>query len=373
VPIGELRPNERNPNTHPASQIALLAKIIQRQGWRAPIVVSRRSGFVVVGHGRLAAARLLGCEVVPVNDQDFATEADEWAHMLADNRLAELAETDEKALAELLGELSGANFEMDLTGFDAGEVGKILDSITGNADAEPQMDRAAELNKKWQVKSGDMWRIGDHLLMCGDAAEKDDVNLAEANTADLFLCDPPFQMEADKQASILNGLKARQILWLSGTPSVYEVWRHCTRKDYRWTLFWEGGASMSVPNEHRPNISCDVFLAFGSDGLFRKSQAISRMKLQTDCIPHCIRIGRDFTTWRLTPLMKPLLLFEGMIELLSEPGSVVSDLFLSSGTTMVACENLKRKCRGIEISPDYCAVILQRMQDTFPSIKIERL
>jgi len=113
--VSTLVDNPRNPNRHPESQIALLAKIIQHQGWRSPVVVSRRSGFVVAGHGCLAAARLLGCATVPVNDQDFATEADEWAHLLADNQLAELSEIDAGALEKILKEMPTA--ALDFTGF----------------------------------------------------------------------------------------------------------------------------------------------------------------------------------------------------------------------------------------------------------------
>src|SRR5712664_2941605 len=104
APLVELVPNPRNLNKHPARQIALLAKIIMHQGWRAPIVVSNRSGFIVAGHGPYEAARLLGLEKVPVNFQDFAIEADEWAHLSAENRIAQLAETDAEALNALVAE-----------------------------------------------------------------------------------------------------------------------------------------------------------------------------------------------------------------------------------------------------------------------------
>lgn len=122
--VTSLIPNPRNPNKHGDKQIALLAKIIRHQGWRAPITVSKRSGFVVTGHGRLEAAKLLQVELVPVDEQDFATEADEWAHLIADNRIAELAEIDEGELKGLLSELEAAGTDMDLTGFDVSEIGK---------------------------------------------------------------------------------------------------------------------------------------------------------------------------------------------------------------------------------------------------------
>jgi hypothetical protein len=116
--VTSLIPNPRNPNKHGDTQVALLAKIIRHQGWRAPITISRRSGFVVTGHGRLEAAKLLQVAEVPVDEQDFATEADEWAHLIADNRIAELADADRAMLRDLAEELDTGDFDMDLTGFD---------------------------------------------------------------------------------------------------------------------------------------------------------------------------------------------------------------------------------------------------------------
>lgn len=101
-----LRGNPRNPNTHPKNQIDLLARIIRAQGWRAPITVSTRSGLVVRGHGRLAAALTLGVREVPVDFQNYASEAEEWADLVADNRLAELAEIDGALLADILSEMN---------------------------------------------------------------------------------------------------------------------------------------------------------------------------------------------------------------------------------------------------------------------------
>src|SRR3990172_3499700 len=126
VDLATLVPNPRNPNRHADAQIALLAKIIQHQGWRNPITVSKRSGFIVTGHGRLQAAQRLGLAQAPVDDQDFATEADEWAHVLADNRIAELADTDGAALKDLLLELDTGAFDMDLTGFDVAELERVI-------------------------------------------------------------------------------------------------------------------------------------------------------------------------------------------------------------------------------------------------------
>lgn len=116
----------RNYNTHPAEQIRLLAKIIKHQGWRNPITVSKRSGYVVKGHGRLAAAMLLKCEEVPIDLQDYKDEASELADMIADNRIAELADADQDALKGLLLDENFNGFDIELTGFDQEDFDRLL-------------------------------------------------------------------------------------------------------------------------------------------------------------------------------------------------------------------------------------------------------
>jgi len=126
VTISELHPHPRNPNTHPPRQIELLAKIIREQGWRAPITVSERSGYIVRGHGRLLAARALGLSSVPVDRQVYDSDAAELADLLADNKIAELAVIDDDLLADLLGDLGQTEIDMELTGFDAEGVEALL-------------------------------------------------------------------------------------------------------------------------------------------------------------------------------------------------------------------------------------------------------
>jgi len=123
----------RNPNQHPESQIKLLAKIIQGQGWRAPISVSTRSGFIVRGHGRLAAAQLLGAEEVPVDYQDYDTEAAEMADLVADNRITELSSMDANGLRSILQDLDGTGIDMEMTAFTPSDI----ESLMGQFDIDP--------------------------------------------------------------------------------------------------------------------------------------------------------------------------------------------------------------------------------------------
>lgn len=124
----DLKPNPDNPNRHSAHQISLLGKIIEEQGWRNPVTVSKRSGLVVRGHGRLEAALLLGC-LVPVDEQEYSSEAEELADLLADNRLSELAELDDEGLRALLTKIGAldASFDRELTGFGEDEIAKLFE------------------------------------------------------------------------------------------------------------------------------------------------------------------------------------------------------------------------------------------------------
>ena len=130
VPIASLVPHPLNPNQHPPEQIRILSKIIAFQGWRSPIVVSNRSGFIIRGHGRLEAAHLLDLAEVPVDRQDYENEAAEWADMIADNRIAELAELDASALGHLADELrlADADFDFELAGFTDEELNGATDA-----------------------------------------------------------------------------------------------------------------------------------------------------------------------------------------------------------------------------------------------------
>lgn len=136
VPVGELKPNPRNPNTHPQRQVELLAKNIRHFGWRHPITVSRRSGLIVSGHGRLMAALHLGLKLAPVDFQGFATDDDEIAVLVADNRLAELATIDLNELERIAEGWRKENFDTLLAGFEPVD----LDSLLNPADAAPEGD-----------------------------------------------------------------------------------------------------------------------------------------------------------------------------------------------------------------------------------------
>ena len=134
VAVKDLKPNPKNPNRHPENQIEILAKVIQAQGWRQPIKVSNQSGYIVSGHGRYEAAIFMGAEFVPVDYQDYDSEESELADLLADNRIAELADMDDKKLAELFAELNDTDFDFGIAGYADEMVAALVDAIDGDLE-----------------------------------------------------------------------------------------------------------------------------------------------------------------------------------------------------------------------------------------------
>ena len=203
IDIAKAVPNPQNPNTHSEKQLKLLAQIIKGTGWRNAITISRRSGYIVKGHGRLAAAAMLGAEQVPVEYQNYENEAAEHADMVADNRIAELAENNTEKLAEVLSELSKSG-DMDLTGYTDQDLDEILGEIAGEDDSAPGIDQDDELEQKIapMSKPGDLWLLGGNRLLCGDATKPEDFErLMNGEKAALVSTDPPYGVSYVSQSN----------------------------------------------------------------------------------------------------------------------------------------------------------------------------
>lgn len=196
VDIETLVPNPKNPNQHPDSQIQLLGRIIRQTGWRQPITISKRSGFIVKGHGRLLAARLEGMKEAPVDYQNYTNEAEEYADLVADNRIAELAETDNKLLADIFADIDTGEIPMELTGYTEDEVESLVTALSEalhNDLSEP--DDIPETPEAEAVISqkGDLWILGRHRVVCGDATNEHDRELLlDGAHPEILLTDPPY-------------------------------------------------------------------------------------------------------------------------------------------------------------------------------------
>lgn len=167
IPINELIPNPKNPNTHPAEQIRLLSQCITSNGWRMPITISNRSGFIVKGHGRLEAAQAAGFTHVPVDYQNYASEAEEMTDLMADNRLAELSSMDNDLLAAALNELiESEDIDSILTGYDEEDIAALL----GTEEEEEAPEEEEWLPPVEPLcKAGDVWNLGEHRFMVADS------------------------------------------------------------------------------------------------------------------------------------------------------------------------------------------------------------
>ena len=380
VDVVDLVEHPRNPNKHSDKQIALLAKIIRNQGWRNPIVVSADSGFIVAGHGRLMAAKVLNVEQVPVDYQPFDNEAEEYAHLIADNRIAELAEADKSELAKLVRELED-KIDLDLTGFDAPSLEELLATKEEKqVDAEPKTDKAAELQVKWKTEKGQLWKLGEHRLLCGDSTNAKDVErVLGDDKADIMVTDPPYGVNYDPSWRAEAGITLNENKLGKVQNDDIADWTPA------WQLFdgdvcyvYHAGAKAGTVQQSLEDSGFNI----RSQIIWSKDKmALSRGDYHWQHEPcwYGVRDGKkgnrtedrtQTTVWQIAAredsghghgTQKP-------VECMARPirnhhCSTVYEPFSGSGTTIIACEQLDKKCRAIEIDPNYVAVALERYVD----------
>ena len=185
VPIEKLVPNPKNPNVHSEKQVKLIAKLLEHQGWRHPIIVSKRSGFIVVGHCRFESAKLNGYEQVPVDYQDFESEAVEYQFLISDNNSPELAQHNDSMMIDEIKLLGLDDFE--LLGMD--DFSLPLEPDEAKEEIEDDVPEVTET----RCKPGDLWVLGDHRLLCGDSTNVQHVEkLMGGEKADMVFTDPPY-------------------------------------------------------------------------------------------------------------------------------------------------------------------------------------
>lgn len=197
--------NPRNPNKHPKEQITALAKIIKRQGWRHPIVVSNRSGFVVKGHGRLLAAKEIGAKQVPVDFQDYESEASEYADLMADNKIQEFSELDMKMSADILQDIKDSgDIELEMSAFTEEALNELLAKSQEGEVKEDDADLTPPENPV--SEQGDIWLLGKHRLICGDSTKAETYeNLMNGKKANLVVTDPPYNVAYESSGEMSRG------------------------------------------------------------------------------------------------------------------------------------------------------------------------
>jgi len=411
ISIRKVKPNPENPRTIKDAAFKRLVKSLEDcpDLFNArPLLCSDRTGELVVlgGNMRLRAAKELKYKEVPVIIMKGLTEEQEREIAIKDN--GAFGEWDYDALANDWSHLPLADWGVDIPDdFVAPS------EPEDNRDAEPQIDRAEELNKVWQVQPGDLWAIGDHRLLCGDSTKAEDVaRVMGGEKADCVFTSPPYAVGIDYGETYedtiqnLRGMLACFAeLWkrvivdggyavtnfgdivsgreLAGSDGPCE---YPMALEY-WPIFRAAGwALWSRRVWCKPNARVHSPWAIQSNRAASDWEHVWTWKLAGDAIvgrvngefqsangwfdttrEHGVDIGKSEHGAGMA-----MALPVRMISIHSKQNAIVHEPCCGTGTTMVAAENLSRKCRGIEISPAYCAVILERMKTAFPELKIER-
>lgn len=383
-PTTKLLPYVRNARQHSDEQIAQIAASIAEFGFVNPILTGA-DGVLVAGHGRLAAARKLGLATVPVVVLDHLTPTQRRALVLADNRLAELATWDDALLRIELEALQDDGFDLDLTGFDADALAELL------ADEEPQIegrtedDAIPEMPEEPVSRPGDVWRLGPHRLVCGDAttAEAYARLFPDGERADMVFTDPPYNVNyANSARDKLRG-KHRPILNDALGEGFYDFLFDALALIMAHT---RGAIYVAMSSSELDTLQAAFRAAGGHWSTFiiwaKNTFTLGRSDYQRQYEPilygwpegatrHWCGDRDQGDVWQikkpakndLHPTMKPVDLVERAIRNSSRPGDVVLDPFGGSGTTLIAAEKAGRVARLIELDPKYADVIVRRWQD----------
>jgi DNA modification methylase len=374
VDIDSLVLNPKNNNKHPKEQIERLAKIIQYQGFRNPVVVSKRTGFVLAGHGRIEAAKIAGLKEIPAMFQEFDNEAQEYAYLTSDNAIASWAELDLSAVNTEMLDL-GPDFDIDLLGIKDFVI-EPIEKFEPQSDEDDVPEVVHPITRK-----GDIWLLGKHRLMCGDSTMIDDVEkLMNGEKADMVFTDPPYKIQtkggtkSDLSQSLRKQGESIEFIadfdpadFLNVLPIVFNKNMNCyvfcnkeLLPDYLlWArdsgysfnvLIWKKPNAIPIGDSHRPDIEYLI--------LFRKN-AIWNNGLKEVNYSRCLEFGREKG---LHPTMKPVELIENEIKISSNIKSPVVDFFNGSGSTMIACEKTGRRYFGIELAEKYCDVTIKRWE-----------
>jgi DNA modification methylase len=400
VRLGDLKPWADNPRLSTKAQARRLLASFEKFGQVQTVAIDPECN-VLDGHQRLSA-------LLTIHGDKYELDARQASRALSDAERRELVVSlhagavgswDWNAISGWNSEeLQSWGMDGDLLkswNNDANNLKELLKSEQPGADAEPQTDRAAELLEKWGCKSGDLWQIGEHRLICGDCTDAATVaRVMGGERADMVFTDPPYNVASESRNYAADKSKAMKDLseaeWDKDfdIKSLFPVLESIMAQDcavyictsqwlvqqiWEWMWKWSDFCSYCVWCKPNP----------------MPSLSKRHWTWATELIPYAVRgkhvsnfptDGHALNWWSIPkakdtdhPTEKVLEVPARAIEFSSKAGAIVFDGFLGSGTTLVACENLGRRCRAIEISPAYCAVALERMSQAFPGIDTRRL
>lgn len=391
VPLSRLVPYVNNARTHSPEQVMKLRSSLREFGFVNPVIIDREFN-VLAGHGRIAAAKEEGIAEVPCVFVEHLTEAQKKAYILADNRMAMDAGWDEELLRIEIESLQGEDFDVSLTGFSEDEISDLFGGDGDKDVKDDDFDLTAALEKASFVERGDVWTVGRHRLMCGDATSTEDVSTLMGDTkANLILTDPPYGVSFKSSSGLT-------------------IQNDSMKSDEFYTFLYNSFKNMAAHLEKGG--AAYVFHA-DTEGLnFRKAFVDAGFHLAGCCIwvKDSLVLGRSDYQWQHEPVLygfmqngkhrwysdrkqttvwkfdkpkrnanhptsKPLDLLCYPIGNSTQENAVVIDTFGGSGSTMMACEQMGRICFMMELDEKYASVILRRaMEDGIPAkdIFVER-
>ncbi|MBQ3138078.1 MAG: site-specific DNA-methyltransferase [Ruminococcus sp.] len=381
VPTDKLIPYVNNARTHSKEQILKLRSSLREFGFINPVIIDKDFN-VIAGHGRLMAAKEEGIDEVPCVFVDHLTEAQKKAYILADNRMALDAGWDEELLAVEMAELHDLGFDLAMTGFDEKEIADLFSDGTDSEAKDDDFDLTAALEKAAFVQRGDIWTVGRHRLMCGDATSSEDVSALMGNVkANLILTDPPYgvSFKSSSGLTIQNDSMKNEEFYTFLFSAFKCMAEHLEKGGAAYVFH----ADTEGLNFRRAFVDAGFHLA-GCCIWVKDSLVLGRSDYQWQHEPvlygfmqngkHKWYSDRKQTTiWNFDkpkrnanhPTSKPLDLLGYPIGNSTQENGVVIDTFGGSGSTLMACEQMNRICYMMELDEKYASVILRRyVEDT---------
>ncbi|RQS20692.1 site-specific DNA-methyltransferase [Burkholderia sp. Bp8998] len=381
--VDVLIPYARNAKQHSDAQVAQIAASIIEFGWGAPILVDGQNN-VIAGHGRLLAARKLGLTEVPVVPMTHLTDIQRRALILADNKIGENASWDDELLGLELAELKDAGVDPALTGFSADEWDALIAGDEPDRAGQTDEDAVPEVEEIPVSRTGDIWLLGEHKLLCGDATKAESYRaLLGDELADMAFTDPPYNVNyANTAKDKLRG-KNRPIL-NDNLGDGFEVFLAAACQNI--LAVTKGAVYIAMSSSELDTLQSAFRAAGGRWSTFiiwaKNTFTLGRADYQRQYEPilYGWRDGADHfwcgardqgDVWQirkpakndLHPTMKPVELVERAVRNSSKTRDIVVDPFGGSGTTLIACEKSGRHARLIELDPKYVDVIVRRWQD----------
>ena len=398
-PIHELKPHEKNARTHSKRQIEQIAKSIKRFGFVNPVLLDK-DGNILAGHGRIEAAKSLGLSTVPTVDIGLMSDAYRRAYIVADNRLAELAGWDNELLGLELEAILEAmpDFDIGAIGFDDGELDALLSA--GDDAAEDDQIPEVEAGKRAVTKPGDMWQLGNHRLMCGDARDQAALDLLmNGEVAQIIFTDPPYNVKVDGHICGMGSVKHREFAMASGEMSKAEFtsflgevlanmarvscdgsihyvcmdWRHIGElleagdnaySELKNLVVWNkdnGGMGTFYRSKHELVFVFKKGTAAHINNFGLGEKGRFRTNVWDYAGVNSLKKGRD-EELAMHPTVKPVAMVADAIRDCSNRGGLILDTFSGSGTTIIAAERTGRRCFAMELDPLYVDVAIRRWQ-----------